>query len=1104
MHIDLTELGLAYRRVKSDLYYTRNANLFKLLKFEKDLSKNLRWLHGILIKESFSELEGECIGYRLVPKDVKFKDEKSNHDNGVCTTRTDGDEREVDSCEFRVIEDLPIGFHIIMQLWIDRVGYKLERNLSDNVYGYRLRLHGKDINKKYPSTFKYYIRQYRNWHDGGLDKIAEALKAGKRVVAMTADFTAFYHRLTPDFLLNETYIKVIGARKIAGEDLALTKLVVSMLKKWAKNTPLTIGLPVGCSISSVIANLALSAFDKQIGNIPGCIYYGRYVDDIIFAVENNANMRNQRELIDLLQSSISGLKVKTDNIEYFNVDLKLSLDAPLGFNKDKVRVFFFEPGGGETFISALKSQIGKRTSEWRALPELPDNSDVLINNIVAITDSKGVEVDKLRKAEDVSIRRAAFAMKLSDFCDYATFLPSAAWRNQRVAFLKMVEAYFCSVKSYYELYNYFPRLIGLAALGVTADDKESKDLILNIYRKVKRALDASTSGGVKIAGKAISRWKLDKEDVIESVFVSVCAGFREALAAAVKDAKVRKMIYSDIGVVFEKQKGMFENTLPDYDELILSDLAWVPYKSVLLSVYDRSPEKVAANLHQITNVDRLLPQEYTDLAFRILSKHDRWKEIQRNNAISGLLFPTRPIKAIELCSVLPNPYVPYPGSRDVLLDYLKVMNYGDREDDFVKLDRDSDNDLVVGWSRGTNMVKTATDNERQGVRSRGNEEYKPKVALAYWRIKDSAWNEQFKGKASDKIQRDFTRLMHFLNRLTRSSSKIDYVVFPELAMPWRWFLMVANELKKRNISLISGVEYLWTGGKGEISNEAWCHLMTDSMGFPDAALIRVVKTAPAEHEGKEIRSLGLTFRRSLSTGEFRAGDVIRHGNETEALYFSVLICSDLTDINLRKKLRGRIDALFVPAWNNDVETFNALVMASAFDLHAYVILANNGEYGDVRIRAPRYERHRRDILQLNGGENDYFVVGKLDIGSLRRAEAYRRAPRDPRYKAIPVGYKMSAGRKLLVRQKPVDYKVLDLKYVKPEDGYYNVLWYSKEFGEYVDADYKVYHSEIDTEKGLLSWIARASMNPCITKDAILELIRVAEIGLGVRVDWRGN
>lgn len=1101
MQIDLTEFGFAYRRVKSDLYYARNANLFKLFKFEKDLSRKLRWLHDIFLREAFSELWGECVGYRLVPKDVTLKDEQSKYDNDVYSTRSDSNELVIDCCEFRVIEDLPVSFHIVMQLWIDRVGYKFEKCLSDDVYGYRLRFHNGEVNKRYPGTFKYYIKQYRDWHDGALDQINLALKEGKNVAAMTADFSAFYHRLTPDFLLNQSYLKEIGAPKLSRDDLTLTRLVVKMLKKWAACTPLkTTGLPVGCSISSVIANLALASFDKQIGNVCEKVYYGRYVDDIIFAVENTGDWGGEEAFFTKLTAAIEGLKENEKGLEYSKENLDLPHGTKLSFNKSKIRLFFFEPGGGELFINSLKDQIGKRTSEWRALPELPDDPDMLLNNIVAITDSKGIEVDKLRRAEKVSIRRAAFAMKLSDFGDYATFLPSETWKTQRLAFLKAVELYFCTPKSYFELYVYFPRLIGLASLGISLEDNESHDLILAIYNKIKNAIDRALQSEIRIAGEAISHWGLDKTSVTEHIYASVCAGFRESLAAAVEQNLVREKLYEDLASAFPSQKGMMEDTSPSYDELILSDLAWVPYKAFLFSVYDREPKKVKSILHPMVERDGILPCEYFDLVMKILRVRERWSDLRRNNAISGLLFPTRPIKPVELCSVLPCPYVSRLGSRDLIIEYMRQMNYGMRDDEFIQLYRNRDENITIEWS--TNMVRSQSNGE--GVTEKvsyktESKEYRPRVALAYWRMKDSEWSGKLEGVPSVVTQKNFTRLMRFLNRLIRSNPKIDYIVFPELAMPWRWFMMVAYELKKRNISVISGIEYLWSDKNDEVSNEAWCSLMTNGLGYPDAVLIRVLKTAPAEHEAKELMDRGVRLSNASSFGEFRAGDVICHGGDTEAFFFSVLICSDLTDIELRKKLRGRVDALFVPAWNCDVETFNALVMSSAFDLHAYVILANNGEFGDVRIRAPRQERFRRDILQLNGGEYDYFVVGSLDIASLRRAQANCRSLRDPCYKSIPIGYKMSKGRKASVSHVQIDYSSLRLKYVTPGDGFYNVMWYNEESQEYLDADYKVYFSKIDTRDGLLSWVKEALANPCITKDAIMELIRAVEFGLGIKI-----
>ena len=49
------------------------------------------------------------------------------------------------------------------------------------------------------------------------------------------------------------------------------------------------------------------------------------------------------------------------------------------------------------------------------------------------------------------------------------------------------------------------------------------------------------------------------------------------------------------------------------------------------------------------------------------------------------------------------------------------------------------------------------------------------------------------------------------------------------------------------------------------------------------------------------------------------------------LRFAMLVCSELTNIGHRAALRGRVDALFVPEWNQGTETFNALVESAALD-----------------------------------------------------------------------------------------------------------------------------------------------------------------------------
>jgi len=125
-----------------------------------------------------------------------------------------------------------------------------------------------------------------------------------------------------------------------------------------------------------------------------------------------------------------------------------------------------------------------------------------------------------------------------------------------------------------------------------------------------------------------------------------------------------------------------------------------------------------------------------------------------------------------------------------------------------------------------------------------------------------------------------------------------------------------------------------------------------------------------------------------------------------------LVCSELTNIGYRAALRGQIDALFVPEWNQDTETFNALVESAALDIHAYIIQCNDRQYGDSRIRAPYKESWRRDLLRGKGGIHDYCVTGDIDIQALRQFQSSYRSPDGP-FKPVPDGFVINFERKAL-------------------------------------------------------------------------------------------
>ena len=179
--------------------------------------------------------------------------------------------------------------------------------------------------------------------------------------------------------------------------------------------------------------------------------------------------------------------------------------------------------------------------------------------------------------------------------------------------------------------------------------------------------------------------------------------------------------------------------------------------------------------------------------------------------------------------------------------------------------------------------------------------------------------------------------------------------------------------------------------------------------FRQSVIFKHNKDIPAIHEERELRDVANVSL--ITENPNHTCDIVRHGE----FYFGILICSELTDINYRAKLRGQVDAIFVPEWNSDIEMFSSLVESAAYDVHAYIIQCNNRRYGDTRIRVPAKIHHYRDLVKIKGGEEDFFVVGKLDIDKLRAFQSFNVSPtgNEAPFKPVPAGFKIAKYRKVL-------------------------------------------------------------------------------------------
>lgn len=1022
MDVSIKDLLLAYRKAKVDMYYSGLPCRSKLLEFEVQLEPEIRRIQSLLEVRDRDSLKKFCVGHLLIPKKVCFEDRSRRGMDGadgcecvftnpVLTNSID----RITKCQLRLVSDLPVAFHVIMTWWVMKIGERLERVVSERSYGNRIRrLPSGEQSKLSLGTFVPYLPQYQAWRDDGLKVIRQTIEGGhKDIVAVAADFSAFYHTIGPDFLSDdrfyEDYLKTDV--RLTSEERIYTDLIVWMIKEWAKTTPLKQGLPVGCSVSAVIANLALLPFDEEIERNVVPLYYGRYVDDVIIAVENTNHFRNSYEVWQWLAKRIVGLDVtclekdqknqKQKSIYYRNEVVCPTGRPPLSLGVDKTKIFIIDSESGGLLLNSLERQIRLRSSEWRALPEFPEAEETMTAKILAACNSAGDEVENLRKVDVLSLKRAVFAMTIRDFESYGRNLTPNGWRKIRVAFLNLIDKHFTDVRSFFDLHSYIPRIVATACNCVSDDDEESHRLTISIIKKLfclisnleKREVPVSIAGGrgtVRPGGIAMLRKYM------------VCA-FDESIVSSVSTTRTK------INLRLQLKQSIVEfneySSLCRWEDLYSHDLAYQPartaYTKERIGNFD-CRESLNLKDRMFRNID-FLPLEWvqaiSDFSQRV---HQEDKEDGNREDIDiSLVFPTRPFNTFELSEMFWNPY-----------------EESDRKglSQFLQFERGFGRGELIFPRTGTEGDQTVTSfmwHRKKGL--------PVNVALANWMTGADSFNASIcQTSDPDEVGR-YNRLMRLVNEIIASDVKVDYVVFPELSIPRKWFDQMALKLKVSGVSLIAGVEYIHESDKC-VRNQVWCSLLHDAGGFKMASVYKFEKVRAARHEAEALSVCGgCTMTSCVLKGERKdVRPIVCHGDceALQTLKFSVVVCSDLTNVDYRSQLRGKIDVLFVPSWNQDAQVFSSLVESAAYDIHAYIVQCNDRAYGDTRIRVPDKENYNRDLVKIKGGERDYFVIGRLDVERLRRFQSFSISPvngKSATFKPVPSGFKIAEDRRLLPR-----------------------------------------------------------------------------------------
>lgn len=1000
--IIMEDLTMAYRKAKVDLYYSNKGSLLKIKEYEENLLDNLeRLLMCINGKSDEWIKDPDFLGsWVLSPSKIEPHEKHKLDDSLIFASpqqhwdQITPDPNKKPTAEFRLMEDCSMDFHVLSSLWMLKVGHLFDQKLSENVYGNRLRRNRHDkINKYALGSFQPYLKPFRDWRDGGVDAIRTSLKKDKKIVALTADVTSFYHELNPNFMLDEDFLDLVRVELNKGKQQHLEHLhflFITALKEWAEKTPLKKGLPVGLPASALVANMALYALDQFVECQIVPIYYGRYVDDILLVMENTNNIKSTAEFWEwIFKRNDNNPLCKEIYTGSGDIQFKpsyIDIEDKIVFKNKKNKLFILQGMSGLALINAITEQSHKQSSEWRALPEIPESSEAIATDLLKATNQKGEYADSLRKTDSLSLHRAGFALTLRDYEAFERDLIPEDWELQRHAFFDAIIQHVLTPIKFFELAQYVPRIIRMAT--ICGDFKYLREILLSTGQLIE-TVEKSCSFQIKAYKNndlnTAKNWKYALARIISESIISALPVFDTQQKTNEWEKEISHnylllcdALWSSTGLAEMFSQDLCElqtlqNKLFDYD------LAHVPLRARYLPkemVSQRGvPDTIANNAH--VNVRAL---GCSDLISGVTLLNS-WLKID-GTLLNGLIFPTRPFGLNELYFIAPHPF---------------------ESEQFENLNK------VIFTLRGFELDKYKMPMVEKNLLSISDGQFKKKYTIAVSSIKVS--NESFIASVATKhdpqARQRYQRLNHLINGIISKKEKIDYLVLPELSIPPQWFMRLALKLRIRDVSLIAGVEYLHAE-ENCVHNQVWSALTHDGLGFPSSMIYRQDKQQAAIHEERQLYDIAgvkMTPKTPRKTPY-----IIQHGD----FRFAILICSELTNIHHRAAFRGKVDALFIPQWNPDTDGFNALVESAALDTHAYIIQCNNRLYGDSRIRGPYKDRWKRDVLRVKGGTHDYCITGEIDVLALRQFQSHHRSPNSG-YKPVPDGFHddMDAGRTVL-------------------------------------------------------------------------------------------
>ncbi len=242
------------------------------------------------------------------------------------------------------------------------------------------------------------------------------------------------------------------------------------------------------------------------------------------------------------------------------------------------------------------------------------------------------------------------------------------------------------------------------------------------------------------------------------------------------------------------------------------------------------------------------------------------------------------------------------------------------------------------------------------------DKYKIKVAVASLNMDpEEIESTNFKGTFPNNYN------LYDIKRMIRKAKQTgaEIILFPEFSIPFKYAIKIIMYSSIYGISVICGLTHRI------ISNSVENYTLIRDHRMKLSLLKKKNYLSPLE---KELAA----FNHLYALDEpFPYYYIIDNGKYS----YATMTCYEATSIRDRSVLSNWIELLYMPVFNKDTNYFSNIISSFSRDASCFVVQSNTNVYGDSRITAP-YDTLHSDIVKIKGGDNNYFVVGTIDLNLL--------------------------------------------------------------------------------------------------------------------------